>query len=239
MINKVDELKVKIFADGANKEDMLRLYNQDFIKGLTTNPTLMRQANIKNYEEFALSVLKDIKQKPISFEVFADDFEEMEKQAIKISNWQENVYVKIPVMNTKKIPTYDLIKSLTNQSIKVNVTAIMTIQQVESVENVLNPDIASYVSIFAGRMADTEIDPQKMISESLQILKNKPLSEIIWASPRELLNIFQAEQIGCHAITVTTGLIEKFKLIGFDLNEYSLDTVKMFYNDALNSGYTI
>lgn len=239
MNKKIENLKVKIFADGADRNEMARLYDQRLIKGLTTNPTLMRQANIKNYEEFAISILKYIKNKPISFEVFADDFVEMERQAIKISNWQENVYVKIPVMNTEKKPSYDLIKSLTDKKIKVNVTAVMTCEQVRSIENVLNPEIPSYVSIFAGRIADTGIEPTETITESLKILKNNSLSEIIWASPRELLNIFQAEAIGCHAITVTSGLLNKLTLVGYDLDQYSLDTVKMFYDDAKKSGYSI
>ncbi len=239
MNKKVDDLKINIFADGANKSEMIRLYNQDLIKGLTTNPTLMKQANVKNYKEFAVSILKYVKNKPISFEVFADDFMDMEKQAIEISSWQENVYVKIPVMNTKKKTSYDLIKSLTDQNIKVNVTAVMTCEQVKSIENVLNPEVPSYVSIFAGRIADTGVDPTKTITESLKILRNKTLSEIIWASPRELLNIFQAEAVGCHAITVTTSLLNKLSLVGYDLDQYSLETVKMFYDDAEKSGYSI
>tara|TARA_Y200000002_G_scaffold382647_1_gene400495 strand:+ start:1130 stop:1843 length:714 start_codon:yes stop_codon:yes gene_type:complete len=233
------KLNVKIFADGANEKEMLRLYESNLIKGLTTNPTLMRQEEISNYEEFARKILLKVKNKPISFEVFADDFERMEEQAIKISEWQENVYVKIPITNTKGYSSCDLIKTLTNRGIKINVTALMTIDQVEEVNKSLNYKVPSYVSIFAGRIADTGIDPVNTISESLKILENNNQSEIIWASPRELLNIFQANDIGCHAITVTTSLLDKLKLINYDLKKYSLDTVKMFYDDALKSGYSI
>lgn len=233
------KLNVKIFADGADEKEMFRLYESKLIEGLTTNPTLMRQAEISNYEEFASKILLKVKDKPISFEVFADDFERMEEQAIKISEWQENVYVKIPITNTKGRSSCDLIKTLTNRGIKINVTAIMTINQVEEVSKSLNFQVPSYVSIFAGRIADTGIDPMATISESLKILENNRQSEIIWASPREILNIFQANEIGCHAITVTTSLLDKLKLINYDLKKYSLDTVKMFYDDALKSGYSI
>ena len=232
-------LNVKIFADGADEKEMFRLYGSDLIKGLTTNPTLMRQAKIIDYEKFARNILTKIKNKPISFEVFADDFEDMERQAIKISEWQENVYVKIPITNTKGQSSHELVKNLTDRGIKVNVTAIMTTDQVEIISKALNPKVPSYISIFAGRIADTGIDPSHTISSSLKILKGNNNSEIIWASPRELLNIIQANEIGCHAITVTTSLLDKLKLIDYDLKKYSLDTVKMFYEDALKSGYSI
>ena len=232
-------LNVKIFADGADEKEMFRLYGSDLIKGLTTNPTLMRQAKIIDYEKFARNILTKIKNKPISFEVFADDFEDMERQAIKISEWQENVYVKIPITNTKGQSSHELVKTLTDRGIKVNVTAIMTTDQVEIISKALNPKVPSYISIFAGRIADTGIDPSHTISSSLKILKGNNNSEIIWASPRELLNIIQANEIGCHAITVTTSLLDKLKLIDYDLKKYSLDTVKMFYEDALKSGYSI
>tara|TARA_B000000609_G_C24161300_1_gene343899 strand:- start:835 stop:1548 length:714 start_codon:yes stop_codon:yes gene_type:complete len=232
-------LNIKIFADGADEKEMFRLYESDLIKGLTTNPTLMRQAKIIDYEKFARNILTKIKNKPISFEVFADDFEDMERQAIKISEWQENVYVKIPITNTKGQSSHELVKNLTDRGIKVNVTAIMTTDQVEIVSKALNPKVPSYISIFAGRIADTGIDPSHTISSSLKILKGNNNSEIIWASPRELLNIIQANEIGCHAITVTTSLLDKLKLIDYDLKKYSLDTVKMFYEDALKSGYSI
>jgi|TARA_B110000444_G_C18687182_1_gene522540 transaldolase len=239
-MNKIiDNLKIKIFADGANKKDMLELYERSYIKGLTTNPTLMSKAKIENYEEFALSILREIKEKPISFEVFADDFNEMERQARIINDWQSNVYVKVPITNTKKESCAQLVKKLTSDGIKVNVTAIMTLDQVKEISDVLNPKIPSYVSIFAGRIADTGKDPLKTVSSAIELLRSNLTSEIIWASPRELLNLFQANDIGCHAITITTDLINKFKLLDYDLEEYSLDTVKMFYNDALDSGFKI
>lgn len=239
-MNKIiDNLKIKIFADGANKQDMFDLSKYEYIKGLTTNPTLMAKAKIDNYEEFALSILKEIKEKPISFEVFADDFNEMERQARVINSWQSNVYVKIPITNTKKESCATLVKKLTADGIKVNVTAIMTVDQVKEVSKVLNPEVPSYVSIFAGRIADTGKDPLKTVGSAIDILKDNSVSEIIWASPRELLNLFQANDIGCHAITITTDLINKFRLLDYSLEEYSLDTVKMFYNDALKSGFKI
>ena len=239
-MNKIiDDLKIKIFADGANKKDMFELYERSYIKGLTTNPTLMAKAKIENYEEFALSILKEIKEKPISFEVFADDFNEMERQARIINDWQSNVYVKIPITNTKKESCAQLVKKLTADGIKVNVTAIMTLDQVKEISDILNPKIPSYVSIFAGRIADTGKDPLHIVSSAIELLKSNSTSEIIWASPRELLNLFQANDIGCHAITITTDLINKFKLLDYNLEEYSLDTVKMFYNDALESGFKI
>ena len=239
-MNKIiDKLKIKIFADGANKADMLELSERNYIKGLTTNPTLMAKAKIKNYEEFAKSILHEIKTKPISFEVFADEFDEMERQARIINSWQSNVYVKIPITNTKKESCNPLIRKLTADGIKVNVTAIMTIEQVKEVSEVLNPNVPSYVSIFAGRIADTGKDPLLTVSKAIEVLKSNQVAEIIWASPRELLNLFQANDVGCHAITITTDLINKFKLLDYDLESYSLDTVKMFYNDALESGFKI
>ena len=234
-----DNMNIKIFADGADREEMFRLYNTKIIKGLTTNPTLMRHAGIKNYESFAREILSFVKDKPISFEVFADDFDEMEKQAIKISSWQENVFVKIPITNTKGVSSCALIKKLSSMKIKVNVTAIMTINQVRDVSSCLDSNLPSYVSIFAGRIADTGIDPIKIISDSLAILSPLNNTEVIWASPRELLNIVQADQIGCNAITVTSAILNKLDLIGYDLDKYSLDTVKMFHQDALKSGFSI
>lgn len=237
--NKLKKLKIKIFADGADIKDIQRLYKLDIIKGLTTNPTLMRNANILDYEKFAREVLNIVRDKPISFEVFADNFDEMNEQARKIAEWQENVYVKIPITNTKSLSATELIKKLSNDGVKVNVTAVMTVSQVEQVEKALNRDVPSYISIFAGRIADTGIDPSSTIVDSLSIVNSKPKTEIIWASPRELLNIFQANDVGCHAITVTTNLLEKLHLIDYNLQQYSLDTVKMFYEDAKNSGYSL
>jgi transaldolase len=235
----ITDLQIQIFADGADKAGMIEMYEKDFIKGLTTNPTLMKKAGITDYSEFAKDILSVITDKPISFEVFSDDFEEMERQALEIASWGENVYVKIPITNTKQEPSYDLVKRLTDQKVKVNVTALMTLEQVQSVVNVLNPEVPSCISVFAGRIADTGCDPLPLMIQSLEIMKSNPKSELIWASPRELLNIFQADEIGCHIITVTNDILKKLSLVGYDLDEYSLDTVKMFYNDAQSAGYNI
>jgi transaldolase len=238
-MNRVEKLKVQIFADGADKLGMLEMYNKAFIKGLTTNPTLMKKAGIKDYEAFAKDILNDVKDKSISFEVFSDDLDEMEKQALKIATWGENVYVKIPVTNTKGIPTYSLIKKLSDKGVKVNVTAIMTLEQVRDVVLSLNQNVPSYVSVFAGRIADTGVDPVPLMSAAVQITSMNSKAEVIWASPRELLNIFQADEIGCQVITVTNDILKKLELVDYDLNSYSLDTVKMFYNDALAAGYDL
>ncbi|MDB3879119.1 transaldolase [Amylibacter sp.] len=235
----LEELKVKIFADGADKETMLAMYNKPFIKGLTTNPTLMKKAGIKDYRKFCLDVLQQINEKPISFEVFSDDFSEMEEQALEIASWGKNVYVKIPVSNTKGETCYDLVKLLSAKGVQVNVTAIMTLKQIRDVVAVLNPDVASYISVFAGRIADTGRDPIPLMSAALEILKLSPAAELIWASPRELLNIHQADDLGCHIITVTNDILNKLSLIGYGLDDYSLDTVKMFYNDAVSAGFKL
>ena len=238
-MNRVEKLKVQIFADGADKAGMLEMYKKPFIKGLTTNPTLMKKAGIKDYEAFAKDILLEVKDKSISFEVFSDDLDEMEKQALKIATWGENVYVKIPITNTKAIPTYSLIKKLSDKGVKVNVTAIMTLEQVRDVVLNLNHSVPSYVSVFAGRIADTGVDPVPLMSAAVQITSINSKAEVIWASPRELLNIFQADEIGCQIITVTNDILKKLELVDYDLNSYSLDTVKMFYNDALAAGYNI
>jgi transaldolase len=238
-MNRVEKLKVQIFADGADKLGMLEMYNKAFIKGLTTNPTLMKKAGIKDYEAFAKDILNDVKDKSISFEVFSDDLDEMEKQALKIATWGENVYVKIPVTNTKGIPTYSLIKKLSDKGVKVNVTAIMTLEQVRDVVLSLNQNVPSYVSVFAGRIADTGVDPVPLMSAAVQITSMNSKAEVIWASPRELLNIFQADEIGCQVITVTNDILKKLELVDYDLESYSLDTVKMFYNDAVSAGFEI
>jgi len=238
-MNRLDTLKVKIFADGANKKNMLEMYSKNFVKGLTTNPSLMKKEGIRNYKNFCIDILKLIKDKPISFEVFSDDFNEMERQALEIASWADNVYVKIPITNTKKETCYQAIKKLSKNNVKLNITAIMTLSQVEEVVSVLQPNVPSYVSIFAGRIADTGIDPVPMMAEAVQLLKSLPASELIWASPRELLNIFQADTIGCQIITVTNDILKKLSLIDYDLNEYSLDTVKMFYNDAIDAGFKL
>lgn len=238
-MTNLSELKTKIFADGADKAGMIEMAAKPFIKGLTTNPTLMRKAGITDYESFAKDVLQSITDKPISFEVFSDDFDEMERQAIKISAWADNVNVKIPVTNTKGEPAYELVKRLSKRGIKLNVTALMTLEQAKSVKERLNPDVPSYISLFAGRIADTGRDPVPMMAEAVELLKDLPEIELIWASPRELLNIFQADAVGCHIITVTNDVLKKLDLIGKDLDEYSLDTVKMFYNDACDAGYSL
>lgn len=238
-MKKVEELKVQIFADGADKAGMLEMYAKPYIKGLTTNPTLMKKAGITDYRAFCKDILTSIKDKPLSFEVFSDDFAEMERQAMEIASWGENVYVKIPITNTKQKTCYALVKKLAAQKVKLNVTAIMTLTQVRDVVASLDPNIPSYVSVFAGRIADTGRDPVPLMAAAVEILKVAPAAELIWASPRELLNIFQADAIGCHVITVTNDVLKKLSLVGYDLDDYSLDTVKMFYNDAKLANFEI
>jgi transaldolase len=235
----VTALKVKLFADGADLNGMLEMYEKSYIKGLTTNPTLMRKAGISNYKEFASEVLSHIKDKPISFEVFSDDLEEMRQQGLEIASWGKNVYVKIPITNTLGLSTAMVIEKLVKEGVKVNVTALMLSEQVQVVANVLNPDVPSYVSVFAGRIADTGRDPLKIMVTSLEILSTNKNAELIWASPRELLNVFQAEAIGCHVITATNDIIKKLTLVNKDLQEYSLETVKMFFDDATSAGFKI
>ena len=238
-MTSINQLKVKIFADGADKTGMLEMNAKPFVKGLTTNPTLMRKAGITDYRAFCKDILVDIKDKPLSFEVFSDDFTEMERQALEIASWGDNVYVKIPVTNTKQETCYALVKRLAEKNVKLNVTALMTLAQVRDVVAVLNPKVASYVSVFAGRVADTGRDPVPMMAAAVELLKVNPAAELIWASPRELLNIFQADQIGCQVITVTNDILKKLSLVGYNLDEYSLDTVKMFYNDAVAAGFKL
>jgi len=238
-MTSIDHLKVKIFADGADKSGMLEMAAKPFVKGLTTNPTLMRKAGISDYKAFSKEILSVIKDKPISFEVFSDDFREMERQALEIASWAENVYVKIPITNTKRENCYALVRRLSESKVKLNVTAIMTLAQVRDVVTALNPTVASYVSVFAGRIADTGVDPLPMMTAAVELLKLNAKAELIWASPRELLNIFQADEIGCHVITVTNDLLKKLSLVGYDLDDYSLDTVKMFYNDASAAGFSL
>ena len=238
-MNSVDELNVKIFADGADKAGILEMYGKPYIKGFTTNPTLMNKAGITDYKAFAKDILKEIKDLPISFEVFSDDFNDMERQALEIASWGDNVYVKIPVTNTKQENCYTLVKNLSCQKVKLNITAIMTLKQIRDVVFSLDPKVPSYISVFAGRIADTGYDPLSLMGAAVEILKIAPASELIWASPRELLNIFQANDIGCHIITVTNDILKKLSLVGYDLDEYSLDTVKMFYNDAVNAGFSL
>jgi transaldolase len=238
-MKKIEELKVKIFADGADRSAMMDMYSKPFIKGLTTNPTLMKKAGIADYREFCKDILSVIKEKPLSFEVFSDDFTEMERQAREIASWGDNVYVKIPISNTFGRTSYDLIKKLATDSIKVNVTAIMTLDQVRNVVDCLNARVPSYVSVFAGRIADTGVDPLPLMANAVGLVKPNAAAELIWASPRELLNIFQADEIGCHVITVTSDILKKLPLVGYSLEDYSLDTVKMFYSDAVAAGYRL
>jgi transaldolase len=232
-------LNVKLYADGADLAVMMKLANLSYIAGLTTNPTLMRKSGITNYQEFCKAVLREIKQKPISFEVFSDDFNEMYIQAKEISRWGENVFVKIPITNTKGQSSCPLVARLVNEGIKVNVTAIMTVEQVQHVAEVINPQIDSNVSIFAGRIADTGRDPVPIIRKSLDILSDYQRCEVIWASPRELLNIVQADDIGCHIITATSDILNKLSQWHRDLSEFSLETVQMFYDDAKRSGFSL
>jgi transaldolase len=233
----ITDLQIKIFADGADKAGMLEMYSKPFIKGLTTNPTLMNKAGIKDYKAFAIDILKSIHDKPISFEVFSDDFAEMERQALEINSWGENVYVKIPVTNTNRESCFSLVEKLSSQKVKLNVTALMTLAQVRDVVAALNPNVPSFVSVFAGRIADTGRDPVPLMSAAVELLSVNPKAELIWASPREMLNIFQADEIGCQIITVTNDILKKLSLAGYDLDDYSLDTVKMFYNDAVKAGF--
>lgn len=238
-MKKIEELNVKIFADGADKPGMLEMYEKPYVKGLTTNPTLMCKAGITDYRAFAKDILQAIPDRSISFEVFSDEFDEMERQAHEIASWGEYVYVKIPVTNTRQQLAYELVRKLSLASVKVNVTALMTLEQVRAVVHALAADVPSYVSVFAGRIADTGRDPVPLMAAAVELLKLKPKAELIWASPRELLNIFQADSIGCHVITVTNDILKKLSLVGYDLDAYSLDTVKMFHNDAKQAGYVL
>jgi transaldolase len=238
-VTATSTLSIKIFADGANRDSMLALAANPNIQGFTTNPTLMRQAGITDYETFAYDILREISDRPISFEVFSDDFDEMERQAIKIAGWGDNVNVKIPVTNTAGESTAKLIRRLAADGVKLNVTALMTLAQVRMVAECLEGGPSAIVSVFAGRIADTGRDPVPLMSAALELVRDYPNIELLWASPRELLNILQADAIGCHIITVTHDLLKKLGGLGKDLNEFSLDTVKMFYNDAQSAGYTL
>jgi transaldolase len=232
-------LKVKIFADGADRAGMLELYLNPLIKGFTTNPTLMRNAGITDYEAFARDILTVIPNRPISLEVFSDEFAEMEAQARRIASWGENVYVKIPVTNTQGESSIPLIRILAKAGVKQNVTALMTLAQMRDVSAALASGPAACISVFAGRIADTGRDPIPLMAAAVQILTIYPHIELIWASPREILNIIHADQVGCHIITITHDLLKKLSLIGKDLDEYSLDTVKMFRNDAIKAGFRL
>jgi transaldolase len=238
-MSPIESLRVKIFADGADRAGMLEMAGKPHIAGLTTNPTLMRKAGISDYRGFALDMLGEIPDKPISFEVFSDDFAEMERQAYEIASWGSNVYVKIPVTNTRREPATRLIRRLALAGVRQNVTALMTLAQVREVSAALAKGPESYISVFAGRVADTGRDPVPLMAEAVEIMRPHPRQQLIWASPRELLNIFQADQVGCHIITVTNDVLKKLELVGKDLSDYSLETVKMFYEDATKAGFTL
>ncbi|MBI1910263.1 MAG: transaldolase [Deltaproteobacteria bacterium] len=231
------KLKIKIFADGANLEEMKKAYREGTVRGFTTNPTLMRKAGIADYEEFCRKVLAVISDLPISLEVFSDDIEEMARQAKKISSWGSNVYVKIPVTNTRGEKTSRIIHNLSHEGVKLNVTAILTVDQVKWIAEALAENTPAIVSVFAGRIADTGQDPLPVMQESLNILKNRPLAELLWASPREVLNVVQADRMGCHIITITNDLLKKIPVLGTTLADMSLQTVKMFYEDAVAAKY--
>jgi transaldolase len=233
------ELTIDIYADGADVDEMLAALNQPYIKGFTTNPTLMRKAGVADYEAFASKVLAHITDLPISFEVFSDDFDEMERQARLIDSWGPNVYVKIPVTNTKGVFSGKVIRALASDGIKLNVTALLTVNQVREVAAALDADVPAIVSVFAGRIADTGVEPLPIMRESLQVLKSRPKAKLLWASPRELLNLVQADQMGCHVITVTPDILKKLPMLGKDLAQLSLETVQMFYNDAQKAGFSL
>ena len=235
----VAELRVKLFADGADLSAMRSLASNPLIKGFTTNPTLMRRAGVDDYSIFSKECLEIVSDRPISFEVFSDAFSEMEEQALEIASWGANVYVKIPVTDTKGVFAGPLIRRLVSAGVQVNVTALLTVEQVKRVAECLSSDVASCISVFAGRIADTSIDPVPVMADAVKIVKSLRQTEIIWASPRELLNVFQADQVGCHIITATSDVLAKLGLVGKDLNQYSLDTVRMFRSDALAAGYSI
>jgi transaldolase len=233
------DLRIKLFADGADLPTIRRLADRSYIRGFTTNPTLMRKAAVEDYVAFAREFLAVVPDRHISFEVFSDEPDEMERQALEIASWGPNVYVKIPVTNTRAEFTGEILRRLVQQRVQVNVTAILTVDQVQRVAECLSPDVASCVSVFAGRIADTGVDPVPIMARAVEIVQHLSRAEIIWASPRELLNVVQADEVGCHIITATADVLGKLKLIGKDLTEYSLDTVKMFRGDAIAAGYSI
>jgi transaldolase len=232
-------LKIKLFADGADLDGISEMYRNPLVKGFTTNPTLMRKAGVEDYKAFAMQVLEAVPDRPISFEVFADEFPQMEQQAHEIASWGANVNVKIPVTNTRGEFSGPLIARLSRAGIAVNVTAVMTLEQVRRVTDCVARETPAIISVFAGRIADTGRDPVPLMAEAVSVMKAKPKAELIWASPRELLNIFQADAVGCHIITATNDILKKLALVGKDLDRYSLETVDMFYRDAAAAGYRI
>lgn len=230
---------MKLFADGAERGEMLQMYRNPRIQGFTTNPTLMRKAGITDYEAFAREIVTAIPDRPISLEVFSDEFGDMEQQALKIASWAENVYVKIPVTNTRGESSSPLLRCLSKKNVKLNVTALLTLEQVEEVSDAMASCPSGYVSVFAGRIADTGRDPIPVMRKAVEILSMNRHLELIWASPRELLNVFQAEDVGCHVITATKDILKKLELVGKDLSAYSLETVKMFREDAVKAGFEL
>lgn len=232
-------LRIHLYADGADVRDMLAAAESGIVKGFTTNPTLMRKSGITDYEAFAREALDRVKGMPISFEVFADEFDEMERQAKRIATWGEGVFVKIPITNTRGESSVPLIARLSAAGVKLNITAILTVDQVRAVVEALDPGVPAIISIFAGRIADTGRDPVPIVEESIGLAKAKPLAQVLWASPRELLNIFQADACGCHIITVTSDILKKLAMVGKSLDDLSLDTVKMFFNDAAAAGFRL
>jgi len=235
----LDGLHVKIFGDGADLPGILELYQNPLISGFTTNPTLMRKAGIDDYEAFSRELLEAVPDRPISLEVFSDEFDDMERQALEIASWGDNVYVKVPVTNTRGDSAAKLVQRLAEQGVRLNVTALMTLAQVRWVGEALQASPSSYVSVFAGRVADTGRDPVPMMAAAVELLRPYPGLELIWASPRELLNVMQADAVGCHIITVTHDVLKKLSLVGKDLDEYSLETVQMFHDDAEAAGYDL
>jgi transaldolase len=235
----LQQFRIKLYADGADLNGMIEEYKKGIASGFTTNPTLMKKAGVKSYEEFAKAALKAIPDLPISFEVFSDDLPGMEREARKIGSWGKNVYIKIPVTNTKGESTAPLVKKLSHDGLKLNVTAILTVDQVKTVAKALSPDTPSIVSVFAGRIADTGVDPMPIMKASVKVLKTNPKAELLWASTRELLNLVQAESCGCHIITITNDILKKTPLVGKDLSQLSLETVQMFYSDAQSAGFNI
>jgi transaldolase len=239
ILPELKKFRIKLFADGADLQEMVQEYKKGIVQGFTTNPTLMKKAGVKNYKEFAQSALKEIPDLPISFEVFSDDFAEMEQEARKVARWGNNVYIKIPITNTKGESSIPLIKKLSHDGLKINVTAILTYDQVKGAVDALSSSTPAIISVFAGRIADTGVDPVPIMRQSSQLLSSKQNIELLWASSRELFNLFQAEACGCQIITITNDILKKLTLVGKSLDDLSLDTVKMFYNDAHSSGYTI
>jgi transaldolase len=236
---RISDLKVKIFADGADHDGMVEMYQRPYIRGFTTNPTLMRKAGVVDYRAFAQRLLQAIPDRPVSFEVFADEFAEMERQAREISRWGDNVFVKVPVTNTQRLPSTGLIRRLCADGIKLNVTAVFSLAQVQEVVAALQPEVPALVSVFAGRIADTGRDPIPLMATARKLLESAPAAELVWASPRELLNLFHAEAAGCHIITVTNDVLAKIDQIGKPLEQFSLETVKMFRDDAVKAGFKI